>query len=159
MMKILKNLAKITVYFIVSYIFIATLQTSVLTIYNFDIFRAGALLFCDTNNIQSTSGRILIFFLVFLALIIAMAIFSFASLIGYWVLPLWSFINPIKYNVWLAELYIPLTTYLHPLKVYGDDIGLGYTHNIQIGFSILFIISFICGIIYILFFDNNPKNQ
>ena len=159
MIKILKNLAKITVYFIVSYIFIAIVQGNVLTIYNFDIFRASALLFCDTNDIQSTSGRIIIFLLVFIALYLVMTIFSFVSLITYWILPLWSFINPIKYNVWLAELYIPLTTELYPLKVYGDDIGLGNTHNILIGFSILFIISFICGIIYILFFDNNPKNQ
>ena len=159
MFEFIRNIGKVFEYTIKSYILIGCFGSIVLIIYNFDIYRASALLLCDTLDIQSTIIRILVFFLAFAAYYCFTALLTFIALIFSWTLALRSFINPIEYNSWLLKAYMPVTSKLLPLKIYDENLSLGYTHNILIGFSIIFIISFICVLIYFLFLNYKPKNN
>jgi len=125
-------------------------------IYNFDVYRAGVLLFCDTGNTQSIGGRVIAFFLMFLFFALFTGMFVLIALPTFWIHALWYFINPIEFNIWMVKNFTgatELASFLLAIQFYGVDNGIGYTLEILTGFSILLIISFICILIYFLFFN------
>lgn len=154
-----KNFGKVFLYSFLSYLLLALIAYIVLMIYNFDVYRAGVLLFCDTSSEPiSTTGRVITFIFVFIGFAFFTGVFVLIALPTFWIHALWYFINPIEFNIWMVKNFTVandagLTSFLLAIQFYGVDNGIGYTLEILTGFSISLIISLICILIYFLFFN------
>tara|TARA_B110000027_G_C15959507_1_gene229216 strand:+ start:14 stop:517 length:504 start_codon:yes stop_codon:yes gene_type:complete len=156
--ELFKNFGKVFLYTFLSYLLLALIAYIVLMIYNLDVYRAGVLYFCDTQNIQSIVGRVLMFFMGFLGFVVLTGMVVLLAVPTFWIHALRYFINPIEFNIWMVKNFTDvndagLPSFLLAIQFYGVDNGIGYTLEILTGFSILLIISFICILIYFLFFN------